>query len=129
MPGPDGAPEVGVRIYRPANATGALPGMLFIHGGGMVLGNLDTDHLTAVMLCETVGAVIVSVDYRLAPENPGTRRHRGLLRRPAVDGVPAPTSSASTPTGWRSTAAAPAAGWPSPRPWWRATAAARPCAS
>ena len=70
MPGPEGAPEIGVRIYRPANATGVLPGILFIHGGGMVMGNLDSDHLTAVMLCETIGAVMVSVDYRLAPENP-----------------------------------------------------------
>ena len=70
IPGPEGAPEIGVRIYRPANATGVLPGILFIHGGGMVLGNLDSDHLTAVMLCETIGAVMVSVDYRLAPENP-----------------------------------------------------------
>jgi acetyl esterase/lipase len=66
--GPDG--DLGVRIYRPANGTGVLPGILFIHGGGMVLGNLDSDHLTAVMLCETIGAVMVSVDYRLAPENP-----------------------------------------------------------
>jgi acetyl esterase/lipase len=70
VPGPEGAPEIGVRIYRPANATGVLPGILFIHGGGMVMGNLDSDHLTAVMLCETIGAVMVSVDYRLAPENP-----------------------------------------------------------
>ncbi len=70
VPGPKGGPELGVRIYRPANATGPLPGILFIHGGGMVLGNLDTDHLTAVMLCETIGAIVVSVDYRLAPENP-----------------------------------------------------------
>lgn len=70
VPGPEGAPEIGVRIYRPVVAEGALPGLLFIHGGGMVLGNLDTDHLTAVMLSEAVGAVVVSVDYRLAPEHP-----------------------------------------------------------
>jgi acetyl esterase/lipase len=70
VPGPDGAPEIGVRVCRPAKPSGILPGILFMHGGGMVLGNLDTNHLTAVMLCETVGAVIVSVDYRLAPECP-----------------------------------------------------------
>lgn len=70
IPGPQGNPDLAVRIYRPANATGSLPGILFIHGGGMVMGTLETDHLTAVMLCETTGAVIVSVDYRLAPENP-----------------------------------------------------------
>jgi acetyl esterase/lipase len=70
IPGPAGNPDLAVRIYRPANATGPLPGILFLHGGGMVMGTLDTDHLTAVMLCETIGALIVSVDYRLAPENP-----------------------------------------------------------
>src|ERR671939_380865 len=39
-PGPDGAPEVPVRVYRPVHAAGALPGLFWIHGGGMVLGNL-----------------------------------------------------------------------------------------
>ena len=66
--GPAG--ELPLRIYRPASPAASRPGILFIHGGGMVLGNLETDHLTAVMLCETIGAVVVSVDYRLAPENP-----------------------------------------------------------
>jgi acetyl esterase/lipase len=68
IPGPGG--HLGVRIYRPVNAPAPRPGLFFIHGGGMILGNLETDHLTAVMLCETIGAVVVSVDYRLAPENP-----------------------------------------------------------
>ena len=66
--GPGG--DLALRIYRPASPSATRPAVYFIHGGGMVLGNLDTDHLTAVMLCETLGAVVVSVDYRLAPENP-----------------------------------------------------------
>jgi len=66
--GPAGA--LGIRIYRPVNASGTLPGLFFIHGGGMVLGNLDSDDGVPTMLCETLGAVIVSVDYRLAPEHP-----------------------------------------------------------
>jgi acetyl esterase/lipase len=70
VPGPEGAPALTVRTYRPASGSANLPGIYFIHGGGMVMGTLDTDHLTAVMLCETIGAVVVSVDYRLAPENP-----------------------------------------------------------
>jgi acetyl esterase/lipase len=70
IPGPAGNPDLMVRVYRPAKSSGPLPGILFIHGGGMVMGTLDTDHLTAVMLCETIGALIVSVDYRLAPEHP-----------------------------------------------------------
>lgn len=68
IPGPAG--DLGIRIYRPVNATGSLPGLFFIHGGGMVLGNLDSDDGVPTMLCETLGAVIVSVDYRLAPEHP-----------------------------------------------------------
>ena len=66
--GPGG--DLAIRVYQPVNTTGARPGIFFIHGGGMILGNLETDHLTAVMLCESIGATMVSVDYRLAPENP-----------------------------------------------------------
>jgi acetyl esterase/lipase len=66
--GPGG--DLALRIYRPAAPSATRPGIYFIHGGGMVLGNLETDHLTAVMLCEALGAVVVSVDYRLAPEHP-----------------------------------------------------------
>lgn len=68
IPGPAG--DLAVRIYRPVSPSAARPGICFIHGGGMVLGNLETDHLTAVMLCEIIGAVVVSIDYRLAPEHP-----------------------------------------------------------
>lgn len=70
IPGPAGAPDIPVRIYRPVNQAPSKPGILFIHGGGMVLGNLESDHLSAVAICEMTGAVMVSVDYRLAPENP-----------------------------------------------------------
>jgi len=69
-PGPDGAPDVPVRVYRPVGATGPLPGLFMIHGGGMVIGNIDGEDLTAVMLAETLGAVVVSTEYRKAPENP-----------------------------------------------------------
>lgn len=59
-----------VRFYRPRGATGALPGLLYIHGGGFCLGDLDLEHGLAVELCHTLGAVVASVDYRLAPEHP-----------------------------------------------------------
>ena len=68
--GPDGAPDITVRVYRPIDASGPLPGIYFIHGGGMVLGDLDDEHPAAELLCEQVGAVVVSVQYRLAPEHP-----------------------------------------------------------
>jgi acetyl esterase/lipase len=70
VPGPQDAPDVAVRIYRPANASGTLAGLLYIHGGGMVLGNLDAEHLNATALCEALGVVVVSTDYRKAPEHP-----------------------------------------------------------
>ena len=71
VPGPDGAPEVPVRIYTPANAVGVeLPGIFYIHGGGMILGSIEANELTCAMLCEQVNAVVVSTGYRKAPENP-----------------------------------------------------------
>lgn len=70
VPGPDGSPDIGVRIFRPTGATGVLPGIYHIHGGGMVQGSSDEESLIAAMLCERVNSVIVSVEYRLAPENP-----------------------------------------------------------
>jgi acetyl esterase/lipase len=67
-PGPQG--DVPVRVYRPAAATGTLPGLLWIHGGGMIFGNVDQDDLTCDAFAEAAGCVVVSVDYRLAPEHP-----------------------------------------------------------
>ncbi len=65
-----GDPDVAVRVYRPAGATGTLPGLFYIHGGGMILGGIDGEDLTAAMLCEALQAVVVSTDYRKAPEHP-----------------------------------------------------------
>jgi acetyl esterase/lipase len=70
VPGPDGAPDIWVRVYRPVNASGILPGIYFIHGGGMILGNVDGEDAVASMICEQVRSVVVSVEYRLAPECP-----------------------------------------------------------
>ncbi len=70
IPGPEGDPDVRVRVYTPAEATGVLlPGILYIHGGGMIIGDLDGEHLRAEMLCELTNAVVVSTDYRKAPEH------------------------------------------------------------
>jgi acetyl esterase/lipase len=70
VPGPEGQPDIGVRIYRPVEATGSLPGIVFIHGGGMILGDVAGEDAAAGLLCAEVGAVVVSVEYRLAPEHP-----------------------------------------------------------
>src|SRR6185503_9696915 len=65
IPGPSG--DLPVRVFRPSSATG-LPLLLWFHGGGWVTGNLDTHDQLGRLLAGDVGAVVVSVDYRLAPE-------------------------------------------------------------
>ena len=57
------------RIYRP-EADGPVPTVLFIHGGGYVIGDIDTHDDHARRICHDVGAVVISIDYRLAPEHP-----------------------------------------------------------
>ena len=66
--GPLGAPAIPIRIYRPEGQCPAV--ILHIHGGGFVLGSLESEHPYAVALAREVGALVVSIDYRLAPENP-----------------------------------------------------------
>lgn len=70
VPGPEGAPDLTVRIHRPVTASGTLPGVYYIHGGGMILGTAESEDASASRICEQVGAVVVSVEYRLAPEHP-----------------------------------------------------------
>ena len=70
IPGPAGAPDLAVRIYTPEDLAQAAPGLLHIHGGGFVIGDLDSEQGICVALCRGLGAVVVSVDYRLAPETP-----------------------------------------------------------
>lgn len=70
VPGPDGAPEVPIRIYAPAERRTPLPGFLFIHGGGFVIGDMDGEDARAQEIAADTDAVVVSVGYRLAPEHP-----------------------------------------------------------
>jgi acetyl esterase len=69
IPGPGGA--IGVRLYRP-RAAGAsmLPVLLYFHGGGWCIGNLDTHDPVCRQLADQAGCAVLSVDYRLAPEHP-----------------------------------------------------------
>jgi acetyl esterase/lipase len=66
----DAEPPVPVRIYRPVGpgADGAC--IVHVHGGGMVVGSVRTDHAACTELCARHRAVVISVDYRLAPEHP-----------------------------------------------------------
>lgn len=67
-PGPAGAPDVDVLVYRPRIAKGALPCIVHIHGGGYVIGSVDAQEPQHRDMVATLGCVIVTVDYRLAPE-------------------------------------------------------------
>jgi acetyl esterase len=70
VPVPDGA-DVPVRVYTPHDAVGGEAGVLiWLHGGGWVIGDLDSADATCRALANRSGAVVVSVDYRLAPEHP-----------------------------------------------------------
>jgi acetyl esterase len=70
VPGWEGDPDVGVRVYRPKERSAPAPGVLMIHGGGFVIGSVEAEHAGAAMLAMGTGAVVVSVEYRLAPEHP-----------------------------------------------------------
>ncbi|RAV17180.1 alpha/beta hydrolase [Mycolicibacterium sp. GF69] len=60
-------PDVPIRIYRPQGARAAI---VWLHGGGFVMGDLDTEHPWATRIADGAGVTVVSVGYRLAPENP-----------------------------------------------------------
>jgi acetyl esterase/lipase len=70
VPGPAGAPEVFVRLYQPTDRPDTVPALLWIHGGGYVLGSVERDDLLAKHLARVGQCVVASVEYRLAPEHP-----------------------------------------------------------
>jgi acetyl esterase len=68
-PGPAG--EMRLRRYTPADPDArAEAGILFMHGGGCVIGDLDTHDILCRTLCQDTGATVFALDYRLAPEHP-----------------------------------------------------------
>ena len=81
VPGPRG--EIPVRVYAPEGRA-PFPALVYFHGGGWVIGNLETHDGLCRHLANAAGALVVSVDYRLAPEHP----------------FPAPGEDAYTATRW-----------------------------
>jgi len=61
--------KIHLRIYTPKSGDGPFPLIVYYHGGGFVIANLDVYNASAQALAEQVNAVVVSVAYRLAPEN------------------------------------------------------------
>jgi acetyl esterase len=64
------AGSIAVRVYRPGAAPTPAPALVWYHGGGWVIGNLETADGICRRLANRTDAVVVSVDYRLAPEHP-----------------------------------------------------------
>jgi acetyl esterase len=66
IPGPSG--DIPIRLYYPAG-NAPFPVLVYFHGGGWVIGDLDTHHGFCHALAKTSGCLVVAVDYRLAPEH------------------------------------------------------------
>lgn len=64
------APEVRVRVYRPEQTSTTRAALLYIHGGGFVIGSIEMEEHNATALARELGIVVASVEYRLAPEDP-----------------------------------------------------------
>lgn len=62
--------DVSVHVFRPASTRAHTPALLWIHGGGMVLGDAAQDSAFCRRIAEELNIVVVSVEYRLAPEHP-----------------------------------------------------------
>ena len=70
IPGVDAGTEIPVRIYAPVDRDNRAPALVFFHGGAFVLGDRYTEELRCLRYAAEAQCVVVSVDYRLAPEHP-----------------------------------------------------------
>lgn len=69
-PGPEGAPDVMVRTYRPSSLPANAPAFYYVHGGGMVLGDVAMSDPYCAGIADQLNVLVASVEYRLAPEHP-----------------------------------------------------------
>ena len=125
IPADGDAPAIAIRVLRPARVgepggrvvdDAPLPTVVYFHGGGWVVGDLDTHLGHARRICTQARAVVVSVAYRLAPEHRFPAAFDDAVR--ATEWVASASTSSAAPTRWSSPATAPAASsrrrWPSP---------------
>ena len=61
--------SIAVRVYHPQGAGMALPALVYLHGGGWTIGDLETHDVLCRSFCQQAGGVVVSVDYRMGPEH------------------------------------------------------------
>src|ERR1700678_580994 len=117
IPGPAG--EIPARHYRPV-ASAAAPLLVFYHGGGWVIGDLDTHDALCRLTCRDAGIHVLSVDYRLAPEHPAPAAVEDAYAAFQWHTI-TPMSWARSPDGSRLEGTAPAATWPLLCANWRVT--------
>jgi acetyl esterase/lipase len=70
IPGPDGRRKIRLRLYRPRETPAPTPVLLWIHGGGYMIGRPEMDERVCGRYAQELGIAVVSVDYRLAPGQP-----------------------------------------------------------
>ncbi|MFM8427698.1 MAG: alpha/beta hydrolase, partial [Chloroflexota bacterium] len=66
----DGSAKIRLRIYQPTQQTKATPILVWMHGGGYIIGKPEMEDLLCIQFVRELGISIVSVDYRLAPKHP-----------------------------------------------------------
>lgn len=70
VPGVDGRPPIRVRVYRPERPPAPVPALLWVHGGGFVMGDSEIDQDNHIALVRETGIAVAAVNYRLAPRHP-----------------------------------------------------------
>ncbi|MEF2280402.1 alpha/beta hydrolase [Deinococcus sp. YIM 134068] len=70
IPGPPGAPDVTVYLYRPLAGQQNTAALLYLHGGGFITGSAEAYHRQCARFARELGLLVVNVEYRLAPETP-----------------------------------------------------------
>jgi acetyl esterase/lipase len=70
IPGQDAQTAIRLRIYKSKSQAGPVPALIWLHGGGYVMGRPEMDDLTCAQYAREAGITVVSVDYRLAPSHP-----------------------------------------------------------
>src|SRR5689334_17473372 len=70
VPGPAGAPSVSLRVFQPVGLQDTAPALLWIHGGGLVIGSPEQDDRTNIDFARELGITVAAVRYRLAADAP-----------------------------------------------------------
>ena len=70
VPGPSGAPDVGIRVFQPVGLAAPAPVLFWIHGGGLIGGSPEQDDRASITFARELGITVAAVRYRLAPVHP-----------------------------------------------------------